>query len=122
MKDITLKELVDLAVASVSEPDSRIEKMFDWHFERELTITKWLLGAAASIFVAMLISYYKQEFNVATWQIILGIIIVLASFSYGIYRLLKLRNIHKQFVSALKLLKELTNIVPFLRTYRSLRN
>jgi len=122
MKDITLKELVDLAVAAVPEPDNRIEKMFEWHFERELTITKWLLGAAASIFVAMLISYYKQEFNVSTWQIIIGIIIVLASFSYGIYRLLKLRNIHKQFVSALKLLKELTNIAPFLQVYRSLRS
>lgn len=122
MKDITLKELVDLAVADISEPNDRIEKMFEWHFERELTITKWLLGAAASIFVAMLISYYKQEFNVSTWQIILGIIIVLASFSYGIYRLWRLRNIHKQFVSALKLLKELTNIAPFLQAYRSLRN
>lgn len=121
MKDITLKELIDIAVSEVPTPDDRIEKMFEWHFERELTITKWLLGAAASIFVAMLISYYKKEFDVELWQIILGILFVLFSFSYGIYRLYRLRNIHKQFVAALTLMKELLNIVPFIKTYRSLR-
>ena len=80
MKDITFKELADLAVTEVADPYSIIENMFQWYFDREMMIVKWLLGAAASVSVALLISYYRHEFNVELWQIIIGIAITIASF------------------------------------------
>jgi hypothetical protein len=56
MKDISVKDLADLVVSEVPEADSRIEKLFDWHFQRDTMITKWILGIAASLGVTTLLS------------------------------------------------------------------
>ena len=51
MRDITVREIIDLVASEVPTAESRIEKMFDWYFQRDMTITKWVLGAAR-IFVS----------------------------------------------------------------------
>lgn len=118
MKDITINELVDLVQSDVPESESKLETMFQWNFEREMSIIKWLIGGAASITVAVLIALLKGEITISGWQIFGVVISALTSFGYGIYRLYQLREVHKQYVSALKLYCELKSIAPFINKYR----
>lgn len=59
--DLTVKDLLDLVVADVPDASGRIEKIFEWHFERVKTTAQWVLGAAASLFVSSLIPFFKAE-------------------------------------------------------------
>lgn len=119
MKDITLKEIIDLVDSDVSDAESRIERMFDWHFQRDMTITKWVLGAAASLSIAVLVAFFKAELSLSWWQIVIVGICALASSTYGIYRIARIRSLHRQFVSTLKLYSEFSRIRPFIRRYRA---
>ncbi len=49
MQDISIRELIDLVTAQVSDSESRIQRVYEWHFEREMTICKWVLGVAVSL-------------------------------------------------------------------------
>lgn len=121
MKDISIKDLADLVVSNIPEADSRIEKIFDWHFQRDTMITKWILGAAASLAVSLFIAFYKSE-NAPNWQVTcLLCTLPLATSSYGIYRLVQMRSIHKQFVSALRIYNDLKRIKPFIEKYRGIQ-
>lgn len=118
MKDLTLKELVDLVISEVPDSYERLEKMFEWHFERDMSVVKWSLGAGASVSVAVFATLIKGELIMNVWQASAVAASALASFTYGVYRLRQLRNIHRQFVAALKLHSQLVQIRPFLKTYR----
>ena len=118
MKDISIKDIIDLVDSDVPDAESRIEKMFDWHFQRDMTITKWVLGASASLTVAVLVAFSKAELNLSLWQIITVSICALSSSTYGIYRIVRIRSLHRQFVSTLKLYSEFNRIRPFIRLYR----
>ena len=118
MKDLTLKELEDLVISELPDSEKHIQQMFDWHFQRDMTITKWVLGAAASLFIAVLIAFFRGELTVAWWQPAIVILSSILSFIYGISRLIQMRNLHKQFVSSLRLLTELKKILPFIKKYR----
>ena len=118
MKDITLKDLIDLVASDTPEAEVRIEKMFDWHFHRDMTITKWVLGAAASLIVAVLVAFSKAELNLEWWQISIITIFALSTSTYGIFRIVKMRSLHRQFVATLKLYSEFKRIDTFIRRYR----
>ena len=118
MKDIAIKDIIDLVDSNVPDAELRIEKMFDWHFQRDMTITKWVLGAAASLSVAVLVAFSKAELNLSWWEMIVIAICALASSTYGIYRIVRIRSLHSQFISTLKLSSEFNRIRPFIRRYR----
>ena len=118
MRDLSVKELSDLVVADVPDADARIEKMFGWHFERDMAITRWMLGAAAALAVSALVAFFKAEIKPNWWQTVLLTGIPLVTSSYGVYRLAQIRSIHGQFVSALKIYNELKQIRPFIVRYR----
>ena len=117
MKDISVKELSDLVVAEVPDPESRVQRMFEWHFERDMTLAKAFLGAAASIAIAVAVALFKNEVQVAWWWVLAVVTSSVVCFVIGMNRFRRLRNIHKQFVDALKLQHELQQIASFLRSY-----
>jgi len=119
MKDISIKDLQDLVIAGVDDADSRLEQMFKWHFEREMTITKWVLGTAATLAVGLLVAYFKTEIRPSLWQSIGLGLLPLATSSYGFYRFLRTRSIHRQFISALRIYTLLKSIRPFIVMYRN---
>ncbi len=118
MKDITIKELIDLIEIGVSDPEAKIEKMFEWHFNRSIMITKWILGATVSLLISVGAVFLKPELNIKWWQFSIVLLFALSSATYGIYRLWQIRAMHKQFVSTLKIYYELKKIVPFITRYR----
>ena len=118
MKDISIRDLTDLVGAEVEQANGHLEKMFDWHFQRDVMIVKWVLGAAASLAIALLIALVKAEILVTWQQAALLASLPLAASSYGLYRLVRLRSIHRQFVAALSIHAQLERIGPFIRRYR----
>ncbi len=121
MRDIALNDLADLVVAQIPDGDKRIEKMFDWHFARDMEVTRWVLGAAATIGGALLVAVFKAEIIPSWWQALLLIVIPTVTASYGLFRLSRARSIHRQFVAALRIHSDFNRIRPFLVLYRQVR-
>lgn len=118
MKYLTIKEIIDLVVAEIPDPESKIQKMFEWHLEREKLIITWILGAAASLFISVLVAFFKAELKLGLWQIAIIILCSLGTAFYGIYRVLQIRSINSQFISAMKLFSNFRKISLFLTRYR----
>ena len=117
MKDININDLIDLIVADVSDIEGRLQKMFEWHFTRDLEIAKWVLGAAASFAVAFGIALFNAKNPpIVTVIAVLGLPAAIAS--YGFARLFRMRNIHRQYIAALKLRSQLAAIKPFISKLR----
>lgn len=118
MKDLTIRELIDLVEGEIPDSELRIEKMFQWHFERSILIIKWVLGASVSLFISVMIAFFKAEIKLPWWQITLVVLFAVGTATYGIYRLWQIRSMHRQFVSTLKIYSELKKITPFIIRYR----
>ncbi|NQT89468.1 hypothetical protein HQ560_22050 [bacterium] len=114
MRDIAIGDLVELVSSNVRDGESRIEKMFEWHSERDMTITKWAMGAAASLVALVVGALLTAETAPTWWHAALLVLLALGSASYGIYRLRRFRSIHRQFVAALSLYSQLKSIVPVI--------
>ncbi len=120
MKDVSIKDLLDLVVSNIPDPENIIQKMFEWHLEREITIIKWVLGFAASLTVAGFVAYFNPNTHPNQWEIVLFLSGVMITAFYGAFRLWQLRLIHKQFVSTLTLVYRLKTLSPFLSKYRQI--
>ena len=81
-------------------------------------ISQWILGASATLFISVLISFFKGELNLVLWQVILIAVSALGTGTYGIYRIIQLRSLHRRFVAALKLFCEFNRMRAFLILYR----
>ena len=121
MRDCTIRDIIDLVVAEVPEPEARLEKMFEWHFQRVQTIAHWFLTTTAALLVAVLVGAFGADWQLSLWQTGLILLCAIATASYGLYLLWKLRALAAQFVASLKLLSEFRSIRPFLLRYRNER-
>jgi hypothetical protein len=118
MRDVALRELIDIVVADVPEPEKRLEKVFDWETSRNLEVAKWVLGASAAVFAAVLVAYLKGEITKPSWHLPAGLLASVLTATYGLYRLRQMRAAHRQFIASMTLLSELLRIAPFLKKYR----
>ena len=103
--------------AEVADVEGRLQKMFEWHFTRDLEIAKWVLGAAASFAVAFGIALFNAT-TALTISAAAVVVLPAAVGTYGFARLYRMRNIHRQYIAALKLHAELRSIRPFIMKYR----
>nr|WP_321350491.1 hypothetical protein [uncultured Methanoregula sp.] len=117
MLDLKIKDLIDLVVADVPEPEKRIEKMYDWHFEKIKILYQLSLGISASLFVSIILAYLQSNIKMDFWQIIFTLIMASCPAIYGILRFHNLKLIHRQYVVAIKIYKELKDIRPFILIY-----
>lgn len=123
MKDINIKEIIDLATQDVSDPDAELKKVYDWHHERKIMIIKGTVGIAISLLITLTISYFKSEIKIEQWSMLYPLGFAVLSMSYGIYELVRIRTVGRKYIAAITLLNRLKKIMPFLELYRnSLRN
>ncbi|HLN73409.1 MAG TPA: hypothetical protein VK205_08945 [Prolixibacteraceae bacterium] len=122
MKDINIKEIIDLATQDVVDPDAELKKVYDWYNERKIMIIKGTLSIAVSLIITLAIAYYKSEIKVDKWMMIFPLFFSLLSMTYGIYELSILRKIGKKYIAAITLLNRLKKIKPFLTLYRNVLN
>jgi hypothetical protein len=123
MKDITIKELIDLAGEDVSNPDENLIKVYEWHYERKMTMIKGSIGVAISLVVSLIIAYFEadsEENNFNHWEVLVPVCIsFFLIMSYGFYELYKIRKLGNNFVGAIILLNKFKSIKPFIKKYRS---
>src|SRR5437763_6347386 len=67
MRDLTIRDLIDLVLSETADPAERIQKMFEWHFDRAKTIVTWWLGAASSIVIALIATYFSEKSRLSGW-------------------------------------------------------
>ncbi len=118
MRDVTVRNLIDLVLSDTTDPSDRIEKMFEWYFDRAKAIVTWWLGAASSITIALIATYFSEKSRLTGWWAVLVLVLAICSFLYGVYRLYLMRRINREFIAALSLYSRLGTIKPFLRMYR----
>jgi hypothetical protein len=114
LEDQTARLLVTLVESGTQDSEKSIEKLFDWHFHNTLSSVKLLVGSGVVIIAALLIAFYKGEFDnhmfISTVALIGGILTVAA----GFYRFTLLRRIPFEYIQALHLLK---NAAPLIRRF-----
>ncbi|WP_226536441.1 hypothetical protein [Fictibacillus halophilus] len=117
MKEINIHDLIDLILADVSDSEAKIQKMFEWHFERLKTVSTWILGTSVTTMVAIFLNYMNTNSTLSGWFVIITILLGFSISSFGIYLLIKLWKLNKQFISALKLHSEINKMKPFIIKY-----
>jgi hypothetical protein len=119
MRDLQLRDLLDLVSSDVSDPEDRVFQMYAWHFEHTMTAVKIVLGAAGSLFVAVLIAFFKKDIKVPWWESAVAFVATFLATAYGVYLFLRLRSIHKQYVATLRLLSNVKALSPFIKLYQA---
>jgi hypothetical protein len=122
MKDINIKEIIDLATQDVADPDAELKKVYNWYNERKIMIIKGTLSIAVSLIITLALAYYKSEIKVDKWMMIFPLFFSLLSITYGVYELSRLSKIGKKYIAAITLLNRLKKLQPFLTLYRNILN
>lgn len=119
MRSLTVSDVLDLAAVSSDDSEERLQKVFEWDFERSMTSIRLVFGAAGSVVVALLAALFRPENELRTWHIvaILGLAGTLAAI--GVLMLWRMRTNHRRFVAALQLLSTAQDLGPLLRLYRA---
>lgn len=98
--------------------ESCIRQIFEWRYERDMTVAKWAMGASASLVVALTVAFFRSEQNVSITEIGWGLLGATMSATYGIYMLVRLRHVSTQFTAAVSLYSKLKRVDEFIRKYR----
>jgi hypothetical protein len=119
---MNIKDVVDLVAAEVPDPTACIEKVFEWHFDREKAVCQWSLGAAGTLFLAVIVAFLipqpSTQTQIPVWRPLLAIVFAILASTFGIYRLVRLRSLHRQYISALRLYQDFAAVKPFVLRYR----
>lgn len=126
MKGLRIKQLIDLVEANIDGGESRIEKIFEWRFEREITAARWSLGLAASLAVAVVIAYFRDAGNLVDaalpkssgLEFAITLALAFVSMTYGLFLMWRLRSLHNEYVAALTIFGRLNRIRKFVQRYR----
>jgi len=122
MKDIRLKDLLDLATAETANPQEEIQQMYKWHFERGVTASKLVLGSGASLLAGLLLALLRDDLTLVPWQLALAFSGVAVTLMYGVFRFYRTRRIHAEFIASLVLLRQIRPLTRFVELYRSTRS
>jgi len=117
MKDLKISDIVDLVTTELPAPEEKIERLFEWQFSREIEIAKWLLGAGASLAIAIAIAAFRQSPALSVTDIGWSSIGPTVLFFLGFYRLYMMKRLHRSYISALHILGRILRIKLFLVRY-----
>jgi hypothetical protein len=121
VRALRVSDVLDLAAAQSADSEARLEKLFEWDFERTMTSIRLLFGAAGSIVVALLATLFREDSALKAWHIavISGSAAVLALI--GAVLLWRARTVHRQYLASLQLLNSAQELGPLLANYRARR-
>jgi hypothetical protein len=105
MDPLLVVELVVLALSDPDDPESRVEKMFDWYLSRQLEIAKWSLAAASSIAVALLplLFDHTKTFSVST--VALALLAIALSGGVALVKFASMARRASLYVSAIHIIR-----------------
>ena len=118
MKTITIHQLIDLVEGEAPSAHNCIQKIFEWRYERDMSIAKWALGVSASLAIAISVAYIRSEQEISLTEYVSALFFAAVSASYGVYILTRLRHLAQHFTAAVALYSKLRRIDEFIRRYR----
>jgi hypothetical protein len=121
MRALRVADVLDLAAAQSEGSEDRLQKVFDWQFERTMTSVRLLFGAAGSLIIALLAASFRKDASLHTWQIVVILFAAAVSASTGAAMLWRMRTMHREFLQALQLLNSAIRLGPLLARYRAER-
>jgi hypothetical protein len=102
--DLSIQDLASLAEGH--DPEGRVEKIFDWSFERRKVVAQAALAFIASFLVALSITYLRNDIESQLFVPIAFVSVggVSALFFRAYWRL---RSLKQEFLAALWIINEL---------------
>lgn len=119
MKELKIKDIIYLVEADIDDPKDQIQKIYEWNFERKMTLVKGFVGFSVSLIVALLFSYLKSEIKeeISWWEIGIALLFAGLTGTYGFYQYFQIEKIGNHFIAALKLHKKLLCAKTFIANH-----
>jgi len=117
VRALQVGDVLDLAAAQSDEAEDRLEKLFEWDFERTMTTVRLLFAAAGSLLVALFAALFREDAVINTWQVVAigGSSGVLTFVGAALLR--RTRTAHREYIAALQLLNAAEALGPLLARY-----
>jgi hypothetical protein len=109
LRTLTIRHLLDLAIARVPGAEERIEQMFRWYTDRSMSLVTALFGLAGSLFVALLVAVFEGKVS-SPAEVLLGILFDLVIVEVGLVALWRLEQINAEFVSTIELYSRIARL------------
>ncbi|MDQ4125503.1 MAG: hypothetical protein M3134_07890 [Actinomycetota bacterium] len=107
MKDLSLSSLIKV-VAATEDPQMRVEKMYEWHFERAMAVARVWLAVSGTTFAALLVAFLDDAARLPAWKVAGPLAFAALAALHGGVLLHRVRKIHNEYVSSLDLVSRLT--------------
>lgn len=122
MVQLTIRDLIDLVASGVPNPESRLEKVYDWAHARRLELVKWLLASAVALSAPVVIALARGDLGLSgshsIWWLALTLFGAVGIAVAGAFMLVQTKRRYRAYLAAQALLGEIRKIAPFLERYR----
>ncbi len=120
MTKLTIRQLTDLVGSEVDNPEARLERIFEWEHSRRTELAKWVLTAAAALFVPVALSGLKGDFTkgIPGWWIVAALFGAVLLAVLGMVMLYRANRLQHVYIASMSLLGDIKRIAPFIHRYR----
>ena len=118
MPDLKIRDIIELAEADIDDPESKLQKVFEWKIDRFTQLTKWIFGFAGSLVVALFVGLTKDDISLWGWEFWSLLSSAVLVFIAGLVRSRMAASYSHQFLKGLYLLGKLKRINGFLEEYQ----
>ena len=115
-QSITIRDLMDIVLSDVPNPEVQIWNVFEWQRLRVMEIAKWSLGASASVGLFVLASAFAKR-GPDPAEFTVSVVLVLLTAVNGMYQLRRLRRFSEEYIASLEMVDTIKRIGPFIRLY-----
>jgi hypothetical protein len=117
---VTVHDLIDLVASGISDPEARLEKVFECAHARNLELVKWLLALGAALVAGIVVAVVKADptAKISIRVVELTLFGAGVTAAAGIFLLMRGYRIYRTYLAAQTLLGEIVKIRPFVELYR----
>jgi hypothetical protein len=119
---LTIRDLIDLVASGVPNPESRLERVYDWEHARRLELVKWLLASSIALFAPVVIALAKSDSTTdgsgRTWWLTVTLFLAVCIAFAGALVVAHTKRRYRSYLAAQALLGEIRKVAPFLERYR----
>lgn len=101
MKQLNMNDLLDLTY--IPDAEARLEKLFDWHFERHKIVVEAALVSFGAIFAGLLVAYLSADVDLAQF-VMASLYVLIGLGAMGALAYWELHSLKKDFLTALQIL------------------
>jgi len=109
MARLTIADIRMLANSVQDSPESRVQKIFDWQYEQEMSIARWILAFSASLLVALSVAAAQEKIEMAGLNLLFFCAPVVLFF-IGLFMIVRVGRIGRYYVISLHLINRFREV------------